>query len=487
MFPLAPTDARNWRSAPWVCVAFFLVYLALLLTYQFDESDKQQALATWYQKSGQYQLEYPNYISFLRISARVPEAEVLEAAHTAGNYLKVVEAMAFDPSFETENLERGGQYWDFQQFDRWRTNRAELETRAWEIPRYRFGLVPSAPRPATYLTWHFLQDSIVQWLVALLAIVLFAWPTEARLGLRRMAILWVLTGVITGMLYVAFMSSSFVPLVGATPMAAMVMGAFLSLYLFERLDFVYFHPKAREVRTLSLPAIVLAPLWFALPIYEYFGGSAAPHVWLAQLAGLLAGAIMVQLAQRRDIAGVEAEEKAQQETDDETFVRRQLTSGWASMSALDFVSARESFTKVLDKEEDSFDALSGLYQVEKLKPDSGAFHDVARRLLRHWSDDMDEMRQQYFVYKDYIKRLADLDDLDMDLAILMVLRLIRLEDMREAEKLSANVMERKQPHDLLERMFNELAEAHDRFGNAGKANHFRGLAERAAEAKPSAA
>ena len=171
MLPKPDTEQHGWRTLPWACLAFFLAYLTIFLVYQRDESQKQLELAQWYQQSGLFELEWENYISWLRISGQVAKAEELEAAKQDKDTLTVFRAMAFDPSFERENRLRGDQYWNVDQRIAWENTREQFRQRADSLPSVRFGLNPQAPRPSTYLTWHFLHDSWVQWLVALLAVL----------------------------------------------------------------------------------------------------------------------------------------------------------------------------------------------------------------------------------------------------------------------------------------------------------------------------
>ena len=482
MFPLAADNQRGLKSVPWVALMFFAAYLVVMFTYQLNEQQQEKELADWYVENNLYQLEYPNYISFLRISGRVPLAERMEAAHQEGDRLTVIRTMAFDPLFELENRERGGQYWDYTEREIWLQGRIRFDEMVAAIPRYHFGLVPSSPRPATYLTWHFLQENLIQWLVALLVAALFLWPTEAKLGHKRMVIVWMFGGVITGMVYVAAMSHSFTPLIGATPMAAVVIGAYASLFGLQKLDFMYFHPKQKKLKVIALPALVLTPLWFALPVYEYLGGSDAPHVWIAQLAGLLAGALLVQLAQRQDVKGMEEEES--RASNSSSQLRQHLHSGWASMSALEFVQAEESFRNALSLEPDILEPLTGLYHIHKLKPDSDAFHESAIKALELQTDDEDAMRQQYAIYKDYLRRAGEDSRLTDDVRILTVIRMVRIEEMREADQLAIRITEDKINHRWLGWMYRVMADAHDSFGNTSKANHYRGQASRAEEGAP---
>lgn len=474
MIPLAADDKRGILSVPWACITFFVLYLVVLFTFQLNERNKEIELTQWYVESGLYDLEYTNYISYLRFNARTQLSDQLEAAHGAGDKLTVIRAMAFDPGFENENRELGRQYWTPLQQQKWKKERELIEGKASEIPRYRFGLVPSAPRPSTYLSWHFLHDSFTQWLTTVLVALLFIWPMEAKLGAARTSIMFILGGIVVGMVYVALMNNSYVPMIGSTPIAALIIGAFISLFGLQKIDFLYFHPKQKACKTHPLPAIILLPLFAALPIYEYFGGSNAPHVWAAQVAGLIAGAVLVQLAQRQDVQG--AEEEQVEQTDEHNLLRQNLQSGWSSMAAMDFLNAKNGFEKTLAIEPDRFDALSGLYHIAKLKPQEEEFHKSAEKaLIIQEADNPDTIKQQYFLYKDYVRRADNNALLSADVKILTVIRMVAVDQMREAEQLAERIEEEYSKHKWLSWMYRVLADAHDNYGNKGKANKYRGL------------
>lgn len=469
-----PDQPVSLASLPWACLAFFLVYLLIFVSYQRNELEQQQTLAEWYQQSGLFELEWKNYISWLRISGQVEKARSLEAARSGGDKLTIFRAMAFDPEFERENRLRGDQYWDASELIKWEETRRVFLERAGELPSVRMGLNPAAPRPSTYLTWHFLHENLWQWLVALAVLLPFAWPLEAELGRKRLAILWMVSGVVVGLIYVALMQHSYQPMVGATPVTAALIGMYLSLFGIRRLPFRYFHPKQKEWRDLYLPAAVLAPLWFALPLYEYLGGSPAPHVWAAQVAGLLIGAGLVQLARRSELDNTE-EDNAEEDTGVRQL-RQHLTSAWASMSALSFREAEEEFNKALVLSPGHFPALTGLYHIRKLHPDGEQFHATAIQVLDATADSEGDIRQQLALYRDYIKRLGENQTLPMDTEVQLLMRFTRIGELKDAEKLASGLLQRREEHELLVKALTNLAQAFRQYNNAGKANQFETLA-----------
>lgn len=469
-------------TLPWACIAFFLVYLLISLTIQLNEKEQEAELVDWYYNGQLFSLEWENYISWLRINGMVEKADTLKRAHESGDRTQVIRAMGFDRAFEEENRTRGSQYWSLQQKASWEQLRGEFEQRADQLVRVRFGLNPSAPRPSTYLTWHFLHENLVQWLVALLVLLPFAWPLEAALGWKRVTILWMASGIVTGLAYVAFMSSSNEPLVGSTPMTSAMIGVFASLFALKKLPFVFPHPKKKALVQQELPAAILLPLWLVLPAYETFGGTTAPHAWIALLTGLLAGAILLQLAQRQEIAGAEAEEDAESEQDEqEKTLRTRLNSAWNSMSALSFAEAGHQFEAALEIAPHTFSALTGLYHVRKLNPDDPGFEEIALRVLGYETEDEGEMRQQFNLYKDYLKRIIDLDKLPEDVRLALAGRFAVIEELREADKVGESVAGCKS-NERAPRTFRTLADAFERFGQTARANHYARLAEEARKA-----
>ncbi|MDF1782001.1 MAG: rhomboid family intramembrane serine protease [Alcanivoracaceae bacterium] len=468
---------QSLKTVPWVCLAFFVAYLSIFLVYQKDEQQDQLVLAQWYQKSGLFELEWENYISWLRISGQVKKADALQQARTAKDTLTVFRAMAFDPSFERENRLRGDQYWNSDQRIKWEQTRQEFSQRSAELPSVRFGLNPQTPRPSTYLTWHFLHDSLWQWLVALLVLAPFAWAVEGTVGAKRMAILWISSGIAAGLSYVAFVPWGYQPLVGATPITSAIIGMFLGLFALRKIPFVYFNPKQKSFADIMLPGAIIAPLWLVLPIYEYYGGSDAPFVWVSQLAALIAGFGLVQLARPADVAGTEQEQSDDTDDNGHKQLRQHLTSAWASMSALSFMDAETEFKRAIELSPGHFIALSGLYQIYKLDPEAERFHSTALDALQANVDNEGEIRQQLSIYRDYIKFLDEEQSLPLDTEIKLLMRFTRLGELKDAEKLAVKINKSGANHALLEKALSALGQAFAQHNNSTKAAHFASLAE----------
>lgn len=479
MFPVIHQEKFQPRTLPWACLFFFAAYLLVYFSYQSGETEQRQALAQWYQESGLYRLEWRNYYSWLRQNGQADKAEQLEQAHERDDAVTVVLAMALDPAFEEENRREGDTYWSASQRFKWQDLRNDLRERKEKIPSLAAGLNPADWVPADFLSYHFLHENLIQWLVGLLVLIPFAWPLESRLGWRRVALVWMLGGVVAGLGYVLFVNS-YRPLIGSTAVISAMLGAFFGLYLRERLPFVTLHPKTRRKLVIELPAWVLAPLWLVLPVYEYLGGGLSPHTWVAQLCGLIGGFALVQLVRDTHVEG-ETEEPEDEEDEQARQLRQRLTSGWTSMAALQFSEAAEQFSAALKLEPDHFDALTGLYQVRKLNPDSEEFAHTATAVLAAHTREKGRTLQQQQIYRDFRKH-RETGELPVQTRLQLAMRLTSIDAFKDAEELVESVVKEKTGHELLAKTLYILAEAFERAGNQGKAERFRTLADNARDA-----
>lgn len=478
MFPVIHQEKFRPATLPWVCLFFFLAYLLVYFTYQSGEQQQRRELLQWYESSGLYQMERQNYVSWLRINGQVEKARKLEQAHERGDRMTVFMSMAFDPAFAAENRREGERYWSAAQRFEWEKLRSEFAERKETLPRVRAGLNPSDWVPADFLSYHFLHESLIHWLVPLLVLIPFAWPVESQLGWQRMAVLWMLGGVVAGLGYILFVDG-YRPLIGSTPVASAVIGIFLGLYSREKLPFVTLHPKTRKKLVFEFPGWVLAPLWLLLPLYEYLGGTPAPHVWVAQLCGLLGGAGLVQLARDTQVEG-EDDPETEEEDDTARQLRQHLTSGWTSMAALQFSEAAGQFEAALKIQPGHFDALTGLYQIRKLEPESPEFEQASRDVLAARTSEQGRILQQQQIYRDFRKR-REVSELPVETRLQLAMRFAEVEAFKDAEALMESVLEEKAGHELLPKALLSLADTFEKAGNQGKADRYRTLGENARE------
>jgi len=155
---------------------------------------------------------------------------------------------------------------------------------------------------ATLITSMFLHGGIVHLLGNMLYLWIFGKGVEAALGPARFLVLYLLCGVAAALTQALTAPTAEVPMIGASGAIAGVLGAYLVL-----------HPRANVVvlvwiiifvRLISLPAVLLLGLWFALQLLSALSmdpGEPGVAFW-AHVGGFVVGLALVFVIRPRHVA-----------------------------------------------------------------------------------------------------------------------------------------------------------------------------------------
>jgi membrane associated rhomboid family serine protease len=187
-----------------------------------------------------------------------------------------------------------------------------LPPRLAEEAVYSFGMIPavvfgSASLPdrlqvvspwLTLVTSQFLHGGILHLLGNMLYLWIFGRGVERALGFFRYLLLYLLSGMAAALTQGLVDPMSQVPMIGASGAIAGVLGAYLVLN--PRGNVVVFIWIFILIRLVSLPAVLLLGLWFALQLASALSAPAQPGVaFWAHVGGFLAGIVLVLLLRRR--------------------------------------------------------------------------------------------------------------------------------------------------------------------------------------------
>jgi membrane associated rhomboid family serine protease len=159
------------------------------------------------------------------------------------------------------------------------------------------GLVAAAP---TLVTSLFLHGGWLHLLGNMLYLWIFGDNVEDRMGHSGFLVFYLLVGVIAGLAHVMVNPTSRVPLIGASGAIAGVLGAYLVLFPRARVRSLAFF--GFYLTTISVPAIVMLPLWFLFQFlagWQSLGASGTGVAWWAHVGGFLAGLVLVFVFARR--------------------------------------------------------------------------------------------------------------------------------------------------------------------------------------------
>lgn len=164
------------------------------------------------------------------------------------------------------------------------------------IPSLIFGyddLDPSivhVPAALTPLTYQFLHGSFIHLAGNMLFLWVFGDNVEDEMGHGRYIVFLLLTGAIAGFAYALTVPTAQQPLIGASGSVAAVLGAYLVR-----------HPNVRvlglflNVIPVRVPAIWMIGGWFLFQLAHALFDPNRQVAWVAHVAGLLAGAALVNL------------------------------------------------------------------------------------------------------------------------------------------------------------------------------------------------
>ncbi len=279
------------------------------------------------------------------------------------------------------------------------------ETSAAQHPFMSWGLIPSDPKPLAFLTCMFVHAGWLHLLGNMLFFYLTGPFLEDAFGRPLFAALYLASGVVASLVFVAAFPQSSAPLIGASGAVAGLMGAFLVRFVRRKVRFFYFYFMLFfRTGTIDLPAWLVLPLWF-LEQLLFAGLSRESGVaYRAHVGGFAFGfaaafAIKALRIEERFIApGIEREISVSQHP--------ALDEGMDLLLRGETGAARAAFATVLAAEPRNADAHLGVWQSHCVEgtPAAGAPHLVraieeevrrsdAALALDHWRELVAAARQ----------------------------------------------------------------------------------------------
>jgi membrane associated rhomboid family serine protease len=172
------------------------------------------------------------------------------------------------------------------------------------IPAVVFGSASLPPRLQevppwmTLITSQFLHGGLLHILGNMLYLWIFGRGVENALGFFRYLLLYLVSGVAAALTQGLVYPASDVPMIGASGAIAGVLGAYLILN--PRGNVVVFIWIFILIRLVSLPAVLLLGIWFALQLFSAI--EAPPQepgvAFWAHVGGFIAGIVLVLLLRR---------------------------------------------------------------------------------------------------------------------------------------------------------------------------------------------
>jgi membrane associated rhomboid family serine protease len=155
---------------------------------------------------------------------------------------------------------------------KWRTNFQKIRIIQNQQPSYHFGLSSKHLDYKNWFTYQFMHGSVLHLLTNMWFLVIIGGALEPILGSLSFLILYLMAGFWGGGAFMAFSSSTAVPLVGASGAISGILGAFCVLHLFKPVRFFFWLLPFRGYSGfVYLPAWISLLMWLISDLAGYFG------------------------------------------------------------------------------------------------------------------------------------------------------------------------------------------------------------------------
>jgi hypothetical protein len=230
--------------------------------------------------------------------------------------------------------------------------------------------------------------------------MVFLWIVGCMLemGLGRLLYsgLYICSGLIAaGVFWLIYMNST-IPVVGASGAIAGLMGAFA--VLFGKKKVKIFYSLGFYFNYLKIPAIILLPIWIGNEFFQLFFGNARHVAYVAHIGGLMGGAFFAFLILKfcvplnKDVFDEIPEDE----------IAPLMEKALKLIAELDMESGCRLLGQVLAKDPENIDALTHLFNVYKLDPETEEFHRTAKKLIFQLCRNYNTYEKANKIYQEYV-------------------------------------------------------------------------------------
>ncbi len=378
MLVIPVTGKAGWRNPPVVTITLILINCLVFFIFQFNEDQRFFEAQEYYFSSGLADIEISRYANYRQAAAGSTAASKaggrINKRELSGLYREMRRDAVFLEKLKNDEIitPRDPDY------ARWKELRQNHDDLLGRITTLKYGFVPARARPLTFLTHMFLHGGIEH----LLGNMIFLWLVGCMLEMGCGRIFYSLTYILTGLcavtLFWLIYPRSSIPLVGASGAIAGLMGAFSVLY--NRQKVKIFYSLGFYFNYISIPAIVLLPVWIANEFVQLFFFGGASHVaYVAHIGGLISGAALGLINLK--FLGAFNAAALQPELDDE--ISPLMEKALECIGRLDLDGGRHLLEEILARDPGHLGAMNQLFNVRKVNPRDPGFHQIARKLLEY--------------------------------------------------------------------------------------------------------
>lgn len=389
------TGKISWRNPPLVTIGIILINCLVYFIFQSGDIDRLYGAEEYYLTSELAKIEVPKYMAYLK--AHQPEKltdisnpEFDETALSQYHF-KMQEDYGFLQKLRNDEIITPKD----PQYDLWKDLRQNYEEKLAEVVYLTFGFRPAYKSSMTFFTYMFLHASFFHLLGNMVFLWLVGCALELGCGRWLYSAVYIVGGLLAVILYWLIYMKSTVPLVGASGAISGLMGAFT--IIFRKNTIKTFYSLGFYFNYFKAPAIILLPVWIGKELFSLFFGGVSHVAYVAHIGGLAGGAVLGFISWK--YLGASGEEVFQEEPKDE--ITPLLEEAQKYIGELDLEQGKQRLEQVLLKSPENINALTHLFNIEKLEPQTQRFHEIAKRLLSILCRDNHHPEAAFNTYKEY--------------------------------------------------------------------------------------
>jgi membrane associated rhomboid family serine protease len=396
MFIIPLIGKISWRNPPSVTIVIILLNCMVFFLFQAGESEKQYKTSYFYLDSGLAAIEVPRYVAYREGQFHEPadssDPQQFDEDTLVRYYREMEQDLPFLAKLNNDEIIVPSD----PQYDRWKYLRSKYDQKRSEIISLQYGFRPAYKSILTAFTYMFLHGSTGH----LFGNMVFLWIVGCMLemGLSRLLYggLYLCSGLVAAGVFGLVYMNSTIPVVGASGAIAGLMGAFAVLFGKKKVKIFYY--LGFYFNYLKIPAIILLPIWIGNEFYQLFFGSTSNVAYMAHIGGLMGGALLSLAILKYCLPLNKGVFDETPEDEIAPLMEKALTH----IAELDMEAAKQLLDQVLVKDPENIDALTHLFNIYKLDPESDQFHQTAKRLIFQLSRNYNTYEKADKFYREYI-------------------------------------------------------------------------------------
>jgi membrane associated rhomboid family serine protease len=464
MLVIPMTGKISWRNPPYITIVLILLNCFFYFVIQSGDGEKYRRAGAYYMQSGLAAMESARFMEYMKATHRTGELsipakkELDDPAVLAYLYPKMIHDSEFMAKLNNEEIIKVGD----PEYTKWKELKKEYEQKLAEIIGYKYGYKPSDSDMKSAFTYMFLHGSASH----LIGNMIFLWLVGCTLelaGKRPLyALIYLLTGLVSALVFGLVYKSSAVPLVGASGAISGIIGAYTVLFGMRKVK--VFYSLGFYFSTAKVAAIFLLPLWICNEVYQLYFGGMSNVAYVGHIAGLVCGAAL-GFVQLKMLGGAKQEALSEDRADQTASL---IEAGLQKLSEFDLQGARTLMNQVLDMDPENRAALTHLFNIDKLNPEREEFHSTAVRLLLRLHREQDAHEALYNTYQEYC-RVAKPPRLPADLLSRLSLSFSQNALLEDASKIAALLLRQCPQYQSVPTVLLSLSRAYLKGGQPGKA------------------